>query len=199
MLINFRQELNMKKGELRQLESQLFDSNKNLRSYKRKLEQTEKARIIIQNVAKQTQQELEYHVSDIVTMALRAVFPEPYDFKMEFVIKRNKTECELYFVKDGELIDPLTASGGGAVDVASFALRVALWCLAPQRTRNTLILDEPFRFLSRDLMYKAGDMLKRLSEKLGLQIIMVSHAEDLIDGANKVFQIKIKKGISEVN
>ena len=118
---------------------------------------------------------------------------------MEFIIKRNKTECELYFVKDGELIDPLTASGGGAVDVASFALRVALWCLAPQRTRNTLILDEPFRFLSRDLMYKAGDMLKRLSEKLGLQIIMVSHAEDLIDGANKVFQIKIKKGISEVN
>ena len=47
--------------------------------------------------------------------------------------------------------------------------------------------------LSRDLHHKAAEMLKEISEKLGLQIIMVTHSEELIEAADKVFTIRAGK------
>ena len=53
------------------------------------------------------------------------------------------------------------------------------------------------RFLSRDLHHKATEMLKEISEKLGLQIIMVTHSEELIEAADKVFTIRAGKLLKE--
>lgn len=187
-----------KKGQQLLLNSQAEKARKKSKKLDKEIFCSEKAQVIIQEVARKTQQELEYHVSELVTLALSAVFEEPYEFKLEFTIQRNKTVIDIWFSRDGQLIKPMDAAGGGVVDIASFALRVALWSLAQPKSRGLLILDEPFKFLSRDLQPKASLMLKELSEKLGLQIIMVSHSEDLIDGADKVFKVKIKNGISEV-
>jgi DNA repair exonuclease SbcCD ATPase subunit len=149
-------------------------------------------------VALKTQKQLSYHISEITSLALNTIFPEPYALEADFVQRRNKTECDLFFVRNDERIDPLSASGGGTVDVAAFALRVASWSMQRPRSRNTLILDEPFKHLSTNLLPLAGEMLKQISEKLQLQIIMVSHCTELIEAADRTFQVSIKKGISSV-
>ena len=105
----------------------------------------------------------------------------------------------MYFARDGIKVDPLTASGGGAVDIASFALRVASWSMQLKRSRPILLLDEPFRYVSADLLPKASAMLKEVSVKLGLQIIMVTHSEELMAEADKIFETHIRKGITDVN
>jgi DNA repair exonuclease SbcCD ATPase subunit len=63
-----------------------------------------------------------------------------------------------------------------------------------------IILDEPFRFLSKDLYPKAGEILKRLSEHLKLQILMVTHNEDIIESSHRVFTVTQdrKTGVSKV-
>jgi DNA repair exonuclease SbcCD ATPase subunit len=61
-----------------------------------------------------------------------------------------------------------------------------------------LILDEPFRYLSTDLQSKASEMLNEISERLGLQIIMVTHEEELVDEVDKTFRVRINKGKSTV-
>jgi len=198
MLKEFRIIIERKKGHQEQLYSQIKKTEKEVKHLEKEISYSEKAQVIIQTVAKQTQEELQYHISELVTLALSAVFDDPYELILEFVIRRGKTEADIYFIKDGERIDPLSATGGGVVDIASFALRVALWSLSQPKTRNIMILDEPFRFLSRDLQPKASLMLKELSEKLNLQFIMVSHSPDLIEGADKVFETSIKKGITYV-
>ena len=114
------------------------------------IEVCEEAQIIIQNVAQKTQQELQYRLSDLCSLALKAVFANPYKLTVEFEIKRGKTECKLSFEKNGELFSPMDSSGGGAIDIASMALRIAIWSITSPKTRNTLILDEPFRFLSEE-------------------------------------------------
>lgn len=156
----------------------------------------EEAQMIIKAVALQTQQELQHHISAITTMALDTVFPDPYEFVVDFVEKAGKTEAEAFFLKDGERIDPMTGSGGGAIDVAAFSLRVSMWRLAP--TRNVIVLDEPFRFLSRDLQPRAAEMMKEISKKMKLQIIMVTHNEDLLEAADKIFIVDQKRGKSFV-
>jgi len=156
-----------------------------------------KAQRIVQFVAKEVQKDLEYHISNIVSMALFAVFPDPYDFEIEFVERRGKTECDIFFVKDKERMDPVLSSGGGPLDVASFALRCAFWSL--KKTRPMIILDEPFRFVSVSFQEQCADMLKTISKKLGIQIVMISHLPKIISSADKIFDVSQVNGISKID
>ena len=172
---------------------------RNLHQYKSELvensakyENSIKARALIQEIAQETQQEIEFHISNLVTLAISIVFPDDdIKFVTRFVQRRNKTECDLLFEEDGNEYRPLDGSGYGAVDIAAFALRLALWSLNP--SSEVMILDEPFRDVSPDLQSRVGEMLKTLSDKLGIQIVMVSHAEDVNIQADKTFIIKKNK------
>ena len=178
LLTNLVQKTNQLKGKKDQLDSEYKKERKQVRQLKKLTEVVEKALALTQIVAQQTQEELEYRISDIVTTALSSVFPDPYEFKVHFEIKRGKTEAKLVFSRDGEELDPLTASGGGVVDVASFALRLSCYLLQPQNQR-VMILDEPFRFVSKEFLPAVSDLIEELSEKLDIQFIIVTHEEEL--------------------
>lgn len=156
----------------------------------------EKARVIVQNVANEVQKDLEYRITNIVSVALASVFENPYEFKVSFVTRRNQTECDMLFVRDGNECDPMESSGGGAIDIASLALRMAVWSI--KKTRAIQILDEPCKFLSRDMQSKASEMIKELSDKLGIQMIIVSHISEMIEAADRVFSVENKNGVSFV-
>lgn len=164
--------------------NELFDLNNNIKLL-------EQAQVFLQAVAQSTQEHLKFQIEDIVNLALETCFPNEYNFQIQFNIKYGKTEAELVFLsqKTGRQIDPMNASGGGVVDLTSFALRIASYALE-KGTDNVIILDEPFRFISRDLQVRAGNILKVLAEKLNLQIIMVTHIGEMIDIADKVFEVK---------
>lgn len=190
-ITELRSAFDQKQGELNQLKRQLKGEQAHLKQAEKDVQFSEKARAIIQKVARETQQSLEYHVGELVSLALTGIFPDPYKFVVEFVERRNKSECDLFFERNEERVHPFDASGGGAVDVASFALRSSIWSLG--KSRNVLGLDEPFRFLSRELQPLACEMLAEISHRLGLQIIMITHSPDLIEGADKVFKTSLKK------
>jgi len=181
------------------VENRIDELQSTINTVEKEIVFSEKAQAIIQKVAQETQQQLEYHISDIVSLALDTIFEDPYQFTVEFVVRRNKTECELVFKRDGERISPLSASGGGVVDVASFALRIALWTLQNPKSRNTLILDEPFKFLSKDLLPRACDLLQELRDRLSLQFIIVTHLDELALCADKTFEVRLKKGVSVIH
>lgn len=199
---DFERIIDQHNGKLMHIKSAIEKTRADLDAAESAAAEIVEAQAIIQQVANDTQNNFVCRIADIVTTALDAVFgASAYEFDIEFVQKRGKTEVEIAFVRDGNKIDPLSASGGGAVDVASFALRVAVWSLLKNSGRpvlDTIILDEPFRFLSRDLQPLAGQMLKLLSKKLGVQFIMVTHNQDLIDCADAVFEVTNKNGESHV-
>jgi DNA repair exonuclease SbcCD ATPase subunit len=194
-----RQRLERQRGQKIQIEQTLEATQNELRDGKRSLRQHEQAREIIREVGIKTQEQLQFHISDITSLALDSVFNDPYQLKVEFVQRRNKTECDLLFKKkDKSTMKPIDSSGGGAVDVAAFALRIASWSMMHPRTRPVIILDEPLRFLSADNQEKASVMIKELSQRLGLQFIIVTHEPILASYADKVFEVKIKNGRSKV-
>lgn len=104
----------------------------------------------------------------------------------------------MLFVRDTLEIDPLTASGVGAIDVAAFALRIASWSMARPRTHPVIILDEPFRYLSENYQERASNMLKELSDKLGIQFIIITHEQTLTTSADRIFEIGKKRNKSYV-
>lgn len=179
------------------VEAALDKSQKELENYTAAALAQEKARALIQEAAVGTQRNLEARLSTIVTMALKAVFGDEYTFEVQFDTKRGRTEC-LLLVKDreGNLTNPMDAHGGGLVDVVSFALRTAFWSIT--QTRPLMILDEPLKFLSRDLVPRAADVIKKVSAELHIQVIMVSHIQEFIESADKAFVVEQESGKARV-
>ena len=195
---DIRNKLEQQKGQRIQIEASISRIGQEVKEYGKDLRRHEQAREVIREVGLKTQQQLQYHISDITSLALEAVFPNPYELIAEFVQRRNKTECDLYFVRNDNRMDPLSASGVGAVDVAAFALRVASWSMARPKSRPVIVLDEPFRFLSANYQEQASIMIKEISQKLGIQFIVITHETILTSCADKIFEVKIHKGISKV-
>jgi len=126
-----------------------------------------------------------------VQLALDAVFPGAYEFCVQFDLKRGSTEARLVFLEHGQEISPLDSAGGGVADIVSFALRLSVWSLGS--SSKIIILDEPFKYLSKDLQDRAGEILRCLSQKLKLQIIMVSHCSEMVSISDKVFSVQLEK------
>ena len=195
---NIRNRLEQLKGQRDKVIQQIRETRLAIRKEKQTLVFNEQARELIRAVGLETQKLLQFHISDITSMALDAVFDDPYTLKVDFVQRRNKTECDLLFVREGKEIEPLEASGYGAVDIACFALRIASWSMKSPKARNTMILDEPFKNLDKLKQPLASQMVNEVSKKLGIQFIMVTHEPSLTDHADKVFEVSIKDYVSEV-
>lgn len=188
-----------KVGQREQLERSFQSRTRKINQLEMDLLEIEEARNIIQLVAKKTQKKLEYHLAEIVSLALAAVFLDPYAFEIEFMERRGKTEADLYFKRFDKRITPKTSSEGGAIEIAAFALRIALWSLYRPNTRPTLLMDEPLKWLKGlDYPEKGAAMIKELSNKIAVQIIMVSHITDQIESADNVIEVKRKGEISYV-
>lgn len=191
------------RGKQELLNSDLSGLKQELKVSNKKLVSLENAQAFIQQVAKDTQEQIRFVISDLVNMALETCFPNEYTFTVNFDIKYGKTECELLFKKRGIDIDPMSASGGGVVDLTAFALRISIWSLG--KSDNCIILDEPLKWLQpRELNRKGLEIIKQLSKKLGLQFIIITNtvtSEDVLQIADKIFYISQDKktGISNVN
>jgi len=184
-----RQKLNEELAERKLLKTRLKEEQNRSEELNRKNKSLEKVRSVFQEAGTRTQQRIENHISQIVSTALASIWDDPYEFELEFVIKRGKTEANLWFVRNDAKFPPMDTAGGGAIDVASMALRIAAWSIN-KNTRPIIILDEPFKNLSENLQDRAASMLRMLSEKLDLQIIMVSHINNLVKNSDKIIEVK---------
>ena len=191
------------KGKREKVTEELEQAKKNSRIYRRELRTAEKAQLLVQLVAQQTQDQLRYQLTELPRLALQSVFDDAYDFDVTFEIKRGKVEVEFWFVRDGVRINPKKNSGQGAVDIAGMALRPALWSLRVPRNRPTIWLDEPFKHLKgADANRRALAMLKEICKPRpernwpGLQIVMIADErasrEDIAEVADKLFEFRMK-------
>lgn len=178
-LMRFRDKLQIEYSQ----EKEIFKREKKANAQiQEEFETYSEALDIAQKVAKKVQQEAHSRISAVVSRCLSTVFDDPYEFQIIFEEKRGKTEARIVFIRDGKELDPLTAAGGGVVDVAAFALRLACLVLARPPHRKLVVLDEPFKFVSLAKIPKVRALLESLSEEMGLQIIMVTHITDLQTG-----------------
>jgi len=154
-----------------------------------------KSQEFVQEIAKKVQSQLSSSIDSIVNLGLSSVFPD-YDFEMEYVSNRGKTEVQFNLKNKDTVIDPMFQCGGGLVDVLCFCLRIAVYSIS--NVNNCIILDEPFRFISKNLRNNIAELLHVISEKLNIQIIEVTHITEFSENSdNKIFIKKID-GISEV-
>lgn len=159
-----------------------------LKQAKHDIETVTQAQSIVQHVAEAVQMQAHKQIASVVTRCLEAVFGEDaYEFAIVFSRKRGRTEAALVFRRDGLEISPLEAAGGGAVDVAAFALRLACLVLRQPKLRRLLVLDEPWKHLSAEYRPHVRTLLETLAKEMDIQFVIVTHSEEFACG--KVYEL----------
>lgn len=151
---------------------------------------------IARKAAKLVQDRLATRLSGIVTKALSTVFEEPIEFIASFVERRGVSECDLYLRIGEHDYDILNGQGGGIADVCSMCLQMAFIMMS--NVSKTLIIDEPARHMDLVAQERFIVVLQELCRELNFTIIMVTHSQAFTEGADKVFKVIKKGGISKV-
>lgn len=135
---------------------------------------------LVQEASQLTLESISIKINKIVTAALCAVLPEPYEFFLDFKILYGQLACELRLEREGKLYDMRAQNGDGVVDIVALALRAAVLCLDKRQLRRVLILDEPAGAVSVDFQPMVGKLIEYLSSALKIQIIMIAaHGSNL--------------------
>ncbi len=188
------------------LKKQLKQKNTELLNNKNQYENLIEAQKIIQVVAQKTQNEIIIRIEDIVNLALSSIPFEkkPDQFKIEFVTRRNQSECDLCLIENGKQTNNIMlTTGGGVLSVISFALLIACWSLQFGKKCNTIIFDEPFKFINDpdnklNLMSYISEMIKMISEKLNIQMIIVGNNGNFDEIADKLIEVKFENNQSKI-
>lgn len=180
--MNLSKFIESKLAQLSLVRRMIKEEKKALKQANKDLQTALEAQEIIQTAAADMQNKVHQKITQLVTHCLQMIFGLSYAFAIEFVQKRGKTEARMMFLIDGEETDPTTEAGGGVVDVAAFALRLAALLLSKPKPAKVLILDEPFRFVSRNHGEKVRALIESLSADMGIQFIIVTHDEQLQAG-----------------
>lgn len=124
-------------------------------------------------------------LTGIVTSCLQSIIGSDYRFDIKFIKIRGRTEAKPVLIdvrSDIEIVDPVNEDSGGVVDIVSFALRVCDILLTKPEVDRILVLDEPFRFVSKKHRPAVRELLENVSESFDMQIILVTHQEEYITG-----------------
>lgn len=196
----YREWLEVQKVERDQLERQIRDTEASMEDGKRRAAELVKARWVLSEVSRLTQNRFKRYVEDLVTMAIRSVLDQPLRFVVDFEVKRNKPEC-LLRVRDGdsEPYVPKDEQGGLVVNLIGFALTVVLLSLQRPRSRKVIILDEPLPFSGKgEPLRRIGAMLREVSHGLGFQLLIVTHEPELAEMADRAWEVTHDGVCSEV-
>ena len=160
-----------------------------------------KVGVLLQNVSEFVRISIVSKLETIVTEALQEIYQDRnLKFIISFESKRNNVEVK-FKVHDTILkqdLNVLYSLGGGIKDIISTVLRVMVLEMDSSNKNSSIILDETGKNISYEYQENFGKFLRVLSEKLGRQIILITHMDTIIPYANKVLRIEQNGGKSSV-
>ena len=193
--------------EYKTIESQIHSVNSNIAKSENTIKMNEELSAILIDSAKVMRDKAKTHFEKIVTDALQFV---SQDSTCKFVIEesmvRGKPAYEFYIetIVNGEVCrkKPEESCGGGFIDIISVTAKVAYLQIFnnPKIMNACFQMDEPGKMISEQMSVKFAEYIKFLGKQFGLQIIMVTHNENIAVMADDTFVVtKNKHGISVVS
>lgn len=155
----------------------------------------EEVRVFLQLLAEVARKEMMDGLQTAATLGLQFVFGPDLSFEIEVDTKRNNTAIEFYVVdKSGPEIvrlRPEDSMGGGVLDPVSLGMRYGLLKVRKPKPIGPMILDEPAKMVSSDLVPNIGMLIKSLTKIFEKQTILITHHEALMDADRTIFFRKV--------
>ncbi len=126
--------------------------------------------------------------TNLVTEALTSIFEKDIKFEIKLYSYRNEPAVDILVIENELEVDPQKSCGGGVNDIISLVLKIIFIYL--KNSTRILILDESLKFLSRNYLEQASSFIQDISERMNLQIILVSHKPELEVGCDNLITIE---------
>ena len=190
-IVNRRAEQSFMLTRIAELDAQVDET-------KTKMAELEQAKDVLNRILMVTQEDITHYIEQTVTNLVAHIFGDQYRFFFEMSLDRGKPSLTPMVEKNGTQVSPKDEMGGGLMDVLALGLRMALWSLDQKALAPVMILDEPGKYLDRPRVPLFGQALKEMSNQLGLQIIMVTHLDEMKELADRSFTVRQERGVSYV-
>lgn len=188
----------MNENELKKIEIQLTKLKAYTEMYRNKIDEY-KAKISdleqkiamldtsiqhIQSIGLTLKNDIVLKFEELITEALREVFEDNYKFKINFSKKLGRMNADFYIqLPDGKIVDIYNGEGGGVKDFVALLIRILYFELDKNKRTPVMFLDENLKFLDKERAIKAINFIKKLCNKLNIQVLFITHQQiDEIEG-----------------
>jgi len=148
------------------------------------------------------EQTLRKKLDNVITYGLNCIFGQGYESCLEFSISRGQamlqsmvrnTLGKVEFIADVE-----DGNGEGMSNVVSLIYRVLVLSLYRPMQKQILWLDECFRNLDDNKIESAGEFLRYLCDRLGMQMVLITHQKQLLEIGEKCYELELVDGETRV-
>ena len=188
-----RSSVDLRRGEMRSTKAQIVDERRRRDKNGDSLDIKQRTRDFLSSILRRTENDIEELFGNIGTEAIGFVFSENRRLRFKFEPRANGMGVKIRIVKpdpdgDGEIETSTSFEGGGMRDVVALALRIAMMELYVPKQDGPIMLDETVKSLADDeAIQGVGEFLKKVSDEMGRQIIVITHKSRLTSYADKSF------------
>lgn len=193
-----------KRAEKNSLENQMKTTNLQIAEKEKKQALLEKSLASLQKLTDLKKKETTEKIENIISFGLQTIFEDSsYQFKISDSIKRKQVVYDFRVFSDSFNSDNgvsiLDSRGGGVVSIVSFLLRLVLMCMMDKKAERFLALDEPFSNLSENYHENLVVAVKSIAEKLGVQLLVISHQKSLDAFGDVVYELRQVNGVTSAH
>lgn len=189
---SLKDEVNRQRAEKVSVDRRLKKLNDEVFVLNHHAEDLEKIHAVITKYVQTYQESFLQHIEGVVTKGLQAIFEEPMVFRVEQIVTGKRLEVKFWlstqFGVETLETSIMDSRGGGVGAVIGFLLRVSIILLMPKQ-RKILLLDETFAQLSAEYLPNLSEFIRQLVDQSDIQIIMVTHQEELAESADVCYHV----------
>lgn len=198
-----QRDLDQTLGEKRSLEGLQARTSKEVSDLQAEAIELDRTASFLTSIGEEQQFRAQEAIESLVTEGLQTIFDDTLSFHI--LQKVNGKAATVEFVVRTSLPGDrvvetavLDARGGGLAAVVGFLLRLVVLLLRNDGSQKLLVLDETFAHVSEDYLPGVGEFLRQLVDKTGVQVIMVTHQQELTEYADKIYRFSVKDGVTKV-
>lgn len=163
----------------------------------------DKAAGLLTKIGEDRQQAAQRQIEALVTQGLQTIFGEELSFHLVQVVRGKRPEIDFLVrsrLDDGTIVDTdvMDARGGGLAATVGFLLRLVVLLLSRRRQETVLFLDETFAHVSAEYVPRLAQFLRELTDKTGVQIILVTHDPEFAEWADVRHRFELRDGVTSV-
>ncbi len=196
-----RRELDLQQAQRTMVEQRGSDLQKEISELVVSVESHERATILLNSIGEEKQYAAQEAIEQLVTRGLQTIFDDSLSFHIRQKVVGRRAEVDFVVrttLANGSLVetDVMDARGGGLAATVGFLLRLVVMLLRAGNTKddNVLVLDETFAHVSEEYLPALNEFLRKIVDRTGVQIIMVTHQPEFTELADKVYRFSSVDG-----
>jgi hypothetical protein len=148
--------------------------------------------LLVQKFGSGIQTDVISRFEDLINRGIRQIFKRDYVVDIEFQAKANSFYADFYVtLPNGRRINLEHGEGGGLKHLAAILKRVLYLVLEPSQPAKILFFDENLKDLDVWRYTDGFKFIMGIARELGIQIIWVTHNQDICSGDFDIEDTKV--------